>query len=174
MCPTSTQPYIFKVEYHQVTTLHTHCYSQCVSMCPTSTQPYIFKVEYHHVTTPKIHIAIHNVCPCAQLQPSLYIFKMEYHHKTTLHTHCYSQCVSMCPTSTQPYIFKVEYQQVTTLKYTLLFTMCVHVPNFNPALHFQSGVSSGNNPKIHIAIHNVCPCAQLQPSPTFSKWSIIR
>ena len=49
----------------------------------------------------------------------------------------------MCPTSTQPYIFKVEYQQVTTLKYTL----CVHVPNFNPALHFQSGVSTGNNPK---------------------------
>ena len=100
-----------------------------------------------------------------------YIFKVEYHHKTTLHTHCYSQCVSMCPTSTQPYIFKVEYQQVTTLKYTLLFTMCVHVPNFNPASHFQSGVSSGNNPNIHIAIHNVCPCAQLQPSPTFSKWS---
>ena len=40
---TSTQPYIFKVEYHQVTTLHTHYYSQYVyilwviSLCKQNT-----------------------------------------------------------------------------------------------------------------------------------------
>ena len=29
----ATQPCTFKVEYHHITTQHTHCYSQCVSMC---------------------------------------------------------------------------------------------------------------------------------------------
>ena len=141
--PTSTQPYIFKVEYHHKTTLHTHCYSQCVSMCPTSTQPYIFKVEYHHKTT------------------------LQY-------TLLFTMCVHVPNFNPALHFQSGVSSGKTTLKYTLLFTMCVHVPNFNPALHFQSGVSTGNNPKIHIAIHNVCPCAQLQPSPTFSKWSINR
>ena len=32
-CSTSTHEYLFRVEYNHVTTLHTHYYSQCVSMC---------------------------------------------------------------------------------------------------------------------------------------------
>ena len=57
------------------------------------------KVEYQ----PYIHIAIHNVCPCVGL------------FVTTLHTHCYSQCMSMC------------WVVCNNPTYTLLLTMYVHV-----------------------------------------------